>query len=222
MEQRFDDVVREFIDFVNDQIGMYMDCMAGFEGIKVKLERQVSRVRRPTSKATGDDGVPVITWSSYEDPESPDVIHTRILKADDYIRINSTGEANEQQLSQSVIVFLFTYWEETVRPKLAASLNVEKTEIKADVMGDLRIIRHAILHAKGVLAVKEHRRLKYLNEIFLPGEQIILSYDIMHKIFYMAKQDAARLMYEWLGEDDPLIKPEDIRGIALMRGGKPT
>ena len=32
MAESFDDVVREYIDFVNQQVGMYMDALAGFAG----------------------------------------------------------------------------------------------------------------------------------------------------------------------------------------------
>ena len=34
------DVLREFIDFVNRQVGVYCDCLSGFQGNKVRIERQ--------------------------------------------------------------------------------------------------------------------------------------------------------------------------------------
>jgi hypothetical protein len=43
------DVLRGFIDFVNRQVGVYCDCLAGFNGNKVRVERQVARVTRPVS-----------------------------------------------------------------------------------------------------------------------------------------------------------------------------
>ncbi len=39
----------------------------------------------------------------------------------------------------------------------------------------------------------------------------------MHKIFIMIKQDIARLLFGWLGEDDPKVKPEELIGIAIGR-----
>lgn len=32
MSERYDDVIREYIDFVNEQVGTYMDSLAGFAG----------------------------------------------------------------------------------------------------------------------------------------------------------------------------------------------
>lgn len=29
--EKFDDVIREYIDFVNSQVGMYMDALAGLQ-----------------------------------------------------------------------------------------------------------------------------------------------------------------------------------------------
>ena len=35
------EVLRAFIDFVNRQVGVYSDCLAGFQGNVVRVERQV-------------------------------------------------------------------------------------------------------------------------------------------------------------------------------------
>src|SRR3972149_3729881 len=43
-----DDIVREYIDFVNQQVGVYMDAIAGFAGHHARVERQVCRVMRKT------------------------------------------------------------------------------------------------------------------------------------------------------------------------------
>jgi len=32
--------LRRFIDFVNQQVGVYSDCLSGFQGNKVRIERQ--------------------------------------------------------------------------------------------------------------------------------------------------------------------------------------
>ena len=217
MVERFDDVIREFIDFVNRQVGVYMDSMAGFTNIKVKIERQVHRVNRPTGRKIGDKGEPVIVWSSYEDPSQPDIIHNRIIRADEYIAANSPGGSNEQQHSQAILVFLFTYWEDSIRQRLADAKEVDKKEIKSEVMGDLRIVRHAILHAKARISRKEFGRLQRLTEIFEPDVEINVNYDDMHKVFYKVKQDLCRLLFDWLGVKDPPIGPDQLRDIAIQK-----
>ncbi len=217
MPESFDDIIKEYIDLVNRQIGVYMDAMAGFEHIKLKIERQVHRVNRPTSTQVDADGNRVIVWSSYEDPSQPDIIHNRIMRAPDYIAANSRGGSNEQQQVQAVLVFLFSYWEHTIRPQLAKAKGVETNDIKSDVMGALAIVRNAILHSKGVIDPKEHGRMRKLTDIFKPGEPMCVSYDDMHRVFYTIKQDLGRMMFEWLGIKDVPVNPDELRGIAIQK-----
>jgi hypothetical protein len=56
MVERFDNIIQEYIDFVNRQVGVYMDAMTGFEGVKLKVERQVHRVRRQAGIKANDAG----------------------------------------------------------------------------------------------------------------------------------------------------------------------
>lgn len=81
-------ILRSFIDFVNRQVGVYCDCMSSFRGNKVRIERQKARVSRPSGMRI-KDGQPVIMRTSFEDPSSPDVIHQRIIKADDFVAANA-------------------------------------------------------------------------------------------------------------------------------------
>ena len=43
-------ILRDFVDFVNHQVGVYCDCLAGFQGNKIRIERQVARVVRAVSR----------------------------------------------------------------------------------------------------------------------------------------------------------------------------
>jgi hypothetical protein len=89
VSEAFDDVIREYIDFVNRQVGVYMDALAGFAGHRTRVERQVHRVNRAVSSHIDNAGQLVVVGASYEDPSQPDVIHNRIIRATDYIAANS-------------------------------------------------------------------------------------------------------------------------------------
>lgn len=197
----YDDVVREFIDFVNLQVGVYMNSIAGFSGAKIQMERQAARVLRAQSRKKDARGDQVITHQSFEDPRSPDVIHSRIVTAENFIQENSQGGINQRQLSYSILVFIFTYWEDEIRPRLAEAAGVETKDVKSEIMGDLRCIRNSILHTKGVFTSEWHGKLVVLKDSFTVGQQIQISYELMHQIFVKIKQGCATLTFGWLGVD---------------------
>jgi hypothetical protein len=194
----FDDDIKEFIDFVNLQVGVYMNSIAGFTGAKIQMERQVARVLRAQSQKRDARGEQVITHQSFEDPQRPDVIHSRIVTAENFIQENSQGGINQRQLSYSVIVFIYTYWEDEIRPRLAEAAGVDIKEVTSEIMGDLRCIRNAILHTKGIFTPEWHGKLVVLKECFAVGQQIEISYELMHQIFVKIKQGCAKLIFGWL------------------------
>ncbi|MGI8602234.1 MAG: hypothetical protein ACR2OZ_04460 [Verrucomicrobiales bacterium] len=120
-----------------------------------------------------------------------DVIHNRIIRAADYVAANAEGGTNYQQHSRAILVFLFTYWEDEVRPRLATAGSFPASDIRSDIMGDLRLLRNVILHAKGFLPADKHRSLKLLSSTFPPDTTLTISYEEMHRIFVLVKQDIA-------------------------------
>ncbi len=219
VSESYDEVIREYISFVNNQGAVYMDALAGFAGHHVRVERQIHRVLRPSGIRTNEKGEKVIVHVSYEDPTKPDIILDHTISAADHVATNAPGGSNEQWLAWAIAIFLFTYWEDTVRPRLAKAQGVRLNEIHSDIMGDMRILRHAVLHAKSVIHPKEHRRLKLLGNMFPANQTIHISYENMHRLCVLIKQDCARLMFE-LGVKDAPISPEEIRDIAIQRGNR--
>jgi hypothetical protein len=213
------DVLRQFIDFVNRQVGVYCDCLSGFNGNKVRVERQVARVTRPVSRRI-ENGQPVVVWASLEDPTRPDVIHHRIIRADEFITVNSEAGFNEQQVCWSIIVFMYTYWEDEIRPQIAEIRGVQKNEVRIDAFGDLRIFRQSIVHHGGVLDATEHAKLKVLNGVCQAGAAISPTHDQMHKIFVAIKNAIGALILEYTAHLPGAPKPEEIVDIAVQNVGR--
>ena len=212
-------VLRAFIDFINRQVGVYSDCLSGFQGNRVRVERQVARVNRPTSSRI-EDGTPVIVYTSVEDPSSPEVIHHRIFRTDEFITMNSEASFNEQQVCWAIIVFIFEYWDGEIRSQIAKIRGVSKDDIKLDELGDLRILRQSIIHHGGVIAAAEHRKLKTIASLFDPNSKISPTHDQMHKIFVAVKQAIGRLILAYTGDLSGAPKPEEIVDIAIQNGRK--
>lgn len=102
------------------------------------MERQVARELRAQSRKRDAKGDQVVTHQSFEDPKNPDIVHSIIVTVKIFIEENSPSGINQRQLSYSVIVFIYTYWEADIRPRLAKASGEEEKNITSDIMGDLR------------------------------------------------------------------------------------
>ena len=208
-------VLRSFIDFINRQVGVYMDCLSGFEGNKVRIERQVARILHPR-RERGADGEVVVMYASLEDPAKPDVIHHRIISTDEFIAVNSERAFNEQQVCWAIVVFTFAYWDEEVRPAIARIRGVEPNAIKLDAFGDLRSLRKAIIHNGGVITAADHAKLRVLNEVAQPGAVLTPSHEDMHRIFIVLKQAIAQIILHYTGQLAGAPEASEITGIAIQ------
>ena len=213
------DILRDFVDFINQQVGVYCDCLSGFEGNRVRIERQVARVQRPTSRRI-EDGQPVIVWTSLEDPRSPDVLHNRITRSEEFIRLNSEAGFNEQQICWSIIVFLFAHWDEKVRPEIASIRGVKPNEIQINALGDLRILRKNIVHNGGIIAASDHCKMKAMQNLFSPNATINPEHDEMHKIFVCIKQAIAELILHYTGDLPGAPRASEIVDIGIQNAGR--
>ena len=217
MSERLDDVMQEFIAFVNQQVGAYIDALAGFAGHHARVELQVHREQRPVRTGVDATGMPLIVCASYEDPSKPGVIHNRIVRTSDYLAANAVGGSNEEQHARAILVFIFTFWEDEIRPRLAAARGVELNEVTADSLGDLRVIRNVILHAKGVVRADKFADLRRFQLLFAVDAPVRLSCESMQVIFEGLKQDCAKLLFEWIGVSDAPIDVSRIRDLAIQR-----
>lgn len=222
-KEQFDEVVREYIDFVNEQVGAYMSALAGFAGHHVRVSRQIHRANRQVSTRPPDEtGMRTVVWASYEDPSKPDIIHNQIIRCDEYLAANRPGGKNEQQHSRSILIFLFTYWEDEIRPRLARAKGVKLDEIQSDIMGDLRTLRNVILHSKSVLRPDKHASLRLLSNMFEADKELNFTYEGIHQIFVLIKQECAHLLFEWLGVKDGPVRPEELKDVAIQFGSSLT
>ena len=208
-------ILRGFIDFINKQSSVYIDCINGFEGNTVRIKRQVARVTFPIRKEIRD-GQEVIIHNSLEDPTKPDVIHSNTRKSSVYLSDNTEAGFNEQQICWAIIVFIFAYWDEEVRPAIAKVRGVEPNDIKIDALGDLRILRKAVVHNKGIVTPKEYAKLNIMTDLIKPGEKLVLSHDQMHKIFVLLKRAICEIILHYTGELPGAPSADEIVNIAIQ------
>ena len=91
---------------------------------------------------------------------------------------------------QAYIVFIYQLWDDHYRAEIATVLGFkDKDAIRSDLFGDLRGIRHSIIHNRAVLASKHLRRLRVLPKIWdlRPGD-LFLTHDMMLELLVEFKK----------------------------------
>jgi len=167
-----------------------------------------------------ENGQTIIMRASLEDPTYPEVIHQRIIRADEFIAANAEAGFNEQQVCGSIIVFIFAFWDEKIRQQIADIRGVEKDEVEIDVFGDLHILRRMIVHRGGLLGAADHAKLKVLKGICQAGAKISLTHDQMKTIFVAIKQAIGSLILGYTAHLPGAPKPEDIVDVAVQNIGR--
>jgi hypothetical protein len=205
-------ILRQFIDFLNSQAGVYMDCLTSFKGNRVRIELQAARVLK-RSPAKRRDGA--VMWTSLEDPSQPDIIHQRIIRTPDYVKANANDGFNEQQICWSLIVFIFAFWDEEVRPRIARNRNVQPGDIKINVFGDLRLLRNAIVHNAGTLKQTDFDRLKILQSYCAADQKLTLTHRQMRSLFDDLHRGVASIAFDYAGKFPGAPDLSEIKGIAI-------
>ena len=95
---------------------------------------------------------------------------------------------------QALIVFMFQLWEELYRPQFAKTLRIKPKHAQWNLFGDLRLIRHAIIHNKAELTKTDCQNLKTLNKLWdlKPGQLNITSNMISKLMNQLNKTNAIR------------------------------
>ena len=86
------------------------------------------------------------------------------VRNDDLIRMLRHGDEIERFQGNDFIVSIYAIWEGLIRPGIADTLHVPLKDVKSNIMGDIRIIRHAIVHKKGLRLTEDVRKLKVLGQ----------------------------------------------------------
>lgn len=208
-------ILRELIDFLNRQVGVYCDCLSSFEGNKIRVERQVARINFPTGHVVSS-GVTTIISSSVEDPTRPDIIIHRLIKSDEFLNQNSERGFNERQICWAIVLFTFAFWDEDARPKIATIRGVKPNDVQVDAFGDLRLLRNCIAHNRGFLSASDHNSMKTMGQFCEPARVFSPSHDQMHKIFIALKNAIGAQILLHVGHLPGAPDAATIVGVAIQ------
>ena len=77
-------------------------------------------------------------------------------------------------IAKSLLVRIYSEWEEKFRSELAAELGLLAASVTCDLMGDVRLIRNWIVHDKSVVQ-RDVSRIKVVNWPMKPGDELIIT-----------------------------------------------
>jgi len=161
-----------FLQRVNDVYGLYRDAIIAFPMLANDTKNKLKQIP-PDIDLTK---LPFGYVENREEMVNGTARH--ISTADDFIQRNKMGGANHVIMANFCIVLIYVYWEyhrNQIKTKTG-------NEIKSNLMGDIKDLRHAIIHNKGVL----DKKLKVLKDIE-KDDNIKIDKDIFDKIVDLIK-----------------------------------
>ena len=90
------------------------------------------------------------------------------------------GGSFELAYTKAFVVFAYHTWDEVARPDIASALKVEAIDVKSDLMGEWRHLRHWVIHTGADNKKKMFREAKNLVRVMgLRQEEPILTPDMV-------------------------------------------
>ena len=183
--------IDEFEDVVTSIYGVYLMSMQGFH----RLVEELLKLQHMTVnkfKSTDPEHASVQYLDSLEyifgkgSPNLPNSIELYRCTQGEYKERNSERGVNSRFIGNMCVIAIYQYWEDYFRQKIADLLNKKnKNELTSDIMGDLKILRHSIIHHRSIALreVEDCQLLRWFKE----GDDIFIDRDMMQYIVFQVK-----------------------------------
>lgn len=157
----------EFDVFLRQIYGFYLDSVAGFNFLLRHIETEHNYYRELFKNDKELSRTEFLDTLSFSHDRLVDGELARLSihfgKKGDVRKRNGRDGINQQYLGSMCLVMVFAYWEDYLRGKLANALGIESKDLKSPLWGDMRILRHCIIHKKGMITSADIKKIKLLN-----------------------------------------------------------
>lgn len=176
IEGKHKEILDELLRVSRDIVGVYFDAVTGIERNLNSLEKDQIRFLEEAKKDNPDLTLEKLDEAAFAygegDPNisMPEIFHISSQK--EYKARNSRDGKNCQFIGNMCLITIFQYWEDYYRGELAKSYGFEKDDVKADLFGDIGLIRNSIIHCNSIASDKiiKCKILKW----FKPGDRIFV------------------------------------------------
>lgn len=186
------DIINEYNRTLDSIYGVFLDGCQGFSSAKSIFEKsQLSTLKKNKKLKKETNYQKNIHYNlSIKEFDDSCMIYSKGKKGGsdyrilhycatqgEYKRRNSPDGENYRFIGNMALITIYEYWESSCRNKLAIFHNVKHEHIKSDIFGDLRLIRHSIIHHTGIaLPSIEKCRIftwyKTGDTIFIDGDKL--------------------------------------------------
>lgn len=170
-------MVTELREVIKRIFGTLLDARLGFHLLLEKTDelRRFSASRVSGATAESMEAAPFLYGDGPpthppDDPSAP-LLHRTTLG--ELKRRNRPDGPHEIFVANMCLVTLYAFWEEEYRDRVATALGCSRNSLQVPVLGDLRRIRHSIVHHRGV-ALPEIEKCEVLRW-FKEGDDIAIS-----------------------------------------------
>ncbi|WP_410876194.1 hypothetical protein [Nocardia sp. A7] len=172
-----DSVIEELREALKDSIASVAFAKTALTFFSSHIEELPRDIQKVFPKAYISDLFIRIDFT--DDPDGPDSdTHTPAsgwLRSEALEKLAVNGFV-DHQLGQQWIVAFFAQWEEIFRPRLAKARGIAHADdIKVPLLGDLRRLRHYVVHNKAKVESNWPQKSTVLAKWFSPGDTVHLS-----------------------------------------------
>jgi hypothetical protein len=138
-----------FLQVLADRYTFNMDAIIGFDLILKTINKVQTDASKKLNLSIDElDKKPFLYGKGNPNKEKSRILIQTTQK--EVKARNMKGGINQQKATDSLIISLYSYWEEEYREKIALEIGLKsKSELKLEVFGLIRDLRNSILHHKG-------------------------------------------------------------------------
>lgn len=151
-KQTPEDVVREVTNYLDLSIASVEVARLGLRMFRAEILKQLPADSNPD---------PMI-YIGAGDPDDPSTIPTTAVRRSALLSDTAHQARVEVELGQQWIVATYSRWEKHFRPVIARSLGVPSEDVLIPLFGDLRRLRHDVVHHLGTATAKWSGRCELL------------------------------------------------------------
>lgn len=195
-----EDEARAFVKALDDLYGLYLDAITGFVSLGDELEKS-QRTASAQLQMSLDSLDQLAMFIGRGNPNKPGSVLYHATTQGQYKDRNAKDGPNAIYMAQVLVVLIYEYWENVHRHRIASAIGLQNSsDLKTPIMGDIRLLRHDILHRQGIVDKVTVSKLQVVQGL-QPGGRVELSEVQVESLVRAVKAGLDALIFAKTGHD---------------------